>query len=178
MALFLVLGGAVNHGTEVSLDYVAGSTAAVSLFWVALVVAAALVLAGAVGWVIGRGGDAGARGKLEKELERTYRRLRECEAKLPRAEETPVADTATLVAPVAEPTTAVAPTPVEETTAVDSTPAEDLTVVVPEPAEEATVVVSDAEAEGASAGPETAADAGPASTAPAGDEPAAASPRS
>jgi hypothetical protein len=144
VALLLVLGGAVNHGTEVSLDYVAGSTAAVSLFWVAIVVAAALVLAGAAGWVIGRGGDAGARGKLEHELERTYRRLRECEAKLPQAPRQ-VAETVTLVAPAAESATLVVP-PADE-------PA---TVVTAAPSEAATVV-----------------EAGPPPAPPAGDEPAA-----
>jgi hypothetical protein len=141
IALLLLLGGAVNSDTEVSFDYVAGSTAAASLFWVALVVAAGLVVAGIAGWTVARTGDANALRKLEKELEATYRRLRDCEARLPRAAEPSLRDTATLVAPApAEAATIAAPVPTEGDTVVARAPAEEGTVATTAPAEEATVV--------------------------------------
>ena len=126
-----MVGGAANHATELSLDYVVGTTPAFSVFWVTLAAAAALVLAGLAGWAVGRGADAGARAKLERELESTYRRLRDCEARLPRAA-TPVAEVPTVVAPATdELPTVVGPAAGEEQTVVAPTGGELPTAVTP-----------------------------------------------
>ncbi|HOT23438.1 MAG TPA: hypothetical protein PLK79_03270 [Thermoleophilia bacterium] len=103
LALLLVLLGAVNRATLVSLDYVVGTTGPVSLFWVALVGAAAVLVAGLAGWAAGAARAGGARAKLERELEATYRRLRESQA---RAAATPAGGTAVADADAA---TAAAP---------------------------------------------------------------------
>lgn len=137
IALLLLLGGAVNSDTEVSFDYVAGSTAAVSLFWVALVAAAGLLLAGIAGWMVARTGNAGALRKLEKELEGTYRRLRDCEARLSRAAESSLPQTATPVAPA----------PAEEATVATTAPAEEATVTTESPVDDATVALDAPDAE-------------------------------
>lgn len=140
IALLVLLGGALNHGTEVSLDYLVGSTHGVSLFWSALAVAVAVLVVGLVGWSVGRAGGGDARGKLERELESTYRRLRDCEAQLPRPALPPAGEAATAVAPTPadEAATAVAPAPADETvTAVaPAAPGEAVTAVAPAPPEE------------------------------------------
>lgn len=80
VALAVVAVGAVNHNVAFDIDYVAGTVTAVSLFWVAVVFAGLLFVAGAVAaWLAQRDAFA-ARRKLEKELDDTYRRLREAEA--------------------------------------------------------------------------------------------------
>ncbi len=120
VALVVVLVGALNHGTAVSFDYVAGSTPAVSLFWLALGAAAALVLAGIAGWAVAVASAYATRRKLEKELEATYRRLRDCEARLAQPASPPAAEVATVVAPApaGEAVTAVAPAPADEAVTV------------------------------------------------------------
>jgi hypothetical protein len=127
IALVVVIAGALNHETAIAFDYVAGSTPSVSLFWLSLGVAAALLLAGIAGWAVAVASAASTRRKLEKELEATYRRLRECEARLPQALSPPTL-AATLVAPVAadEAPTAIAPAVADEApTAVAPAPGGD-----------------------------------------------------
>jgi hypothetical protein len=97
VAVALVLVGAFNAGVTVSIDLLAGGVQ-VSLFWIALAVAAAIGLAALAGWTLGRvqGGERAR--KLERELETTYRRLRESEARLHRLEVAPPASGAPLEA--------------------------------------------------------------------------------
>ena len=155
VALVVVLVGALNHGTAVSFDYVAGSTPAVSLFWLALGAAAALVLAGIAGWAVAVASAYATRRKLEKELEATYRRLRDCEARLPQAT-SPAAQLTTEVmpAPAGEAATAVAPAPADEavTAAGRLSADEAVTAVAPVPADEAGTTLEPAPAEAGSAG--------------------------
>jgi len=122
IALIVLLGGALNHETDVPLDYLVGSTSGASLFWVAVVVAAALVVAGLAGWAVGGAGSGDACGKLEQELETTYRRLRDCEARMPQPPSAPAdeAVTAATAAPADETVTAVAPAPAGSTDAADA----------------------------------------------------------
>jgi hypothetical protein len=140
VALVVVLVGALNHGTAVSFDYVAGSTPAVSLFWLALGAAAALVLAGIAGWAVAVASAYATRRKLEKELEATYRRLRDCEARLAQPASPPAAEVATVVepAPAGEAVTAVAPAPAGEAVTVAASPSTDeaVTAVASVPANE------------------------------------------
>ena len=126
VALVVVLAGALNHETEVTFDYLVGSTPAVSLFWLGLGAAAALVLAVIAGWAVAVASASAARRRLERELEATYRRLRDCEARLPQApareaagEVTAVvsgeARTAALPAPAGGATTEISEPPVDDT---------------------------------------------------------------
>jgi N-methylhydantoinase B/oxoprolinase/acetone carboxylase alpha subunit len=84
IALVLVALGAVNHGLLFDIDFVAGTWTAVSVFWVAVVTAGVVFVAGVVVAFLARSGAVAARRKLEKELQGTYERLRAAEAKLPR----------------------------------------------------------------------------------------------
>ncbi len=148
IALLLVAGGSLNRGTEISFDYAVGTAPAVSLFWIMLGVAAALLLAGIVGWAIGRGGAAGARGKLEKELETTYRRLRDAEARLPRAAVLPASGPADVEPPRATETrTAVLPEPLaDDTVAAPGPPAgEDATAIAEAAVEDDATTIAAAE---------------------------------
>ena len=147
VALVVVLVGALNHGTAVSFDYVAGSTPAVSLFWLALGAAAALVLAGIAGWAVARRERDATRRKLEKELEATYRRLRDCEARLAQPASPPAARASTTVvapAPAGEAVTVVAPAPADEavTAAARLSPTRHVTAVASAPADEAVTASS------------------------------------
>jgi len=156
VALVVVLVGALNHGTAVSFDYVAGSTPEVSLFWLALGAAAALVLAGIAGWAVAVASAYATRRKLEKELEATYRRLRDCEARLAQPASSPAAQLTTEVmpAPAGEAATAVAPAPADEavTAAGRLSADEAVTAVAPVPADEAGTTLEPAPAEAGSAG--------------------------
>jgi len=109
VALVLVTLGAVNHGLLFDIDLVVVTWAAVSLFWVAVVVAGVVVLTGMVVAFFSRTGAVATRRKLEKELQVTYERLRSAEAKLP--------------APVPVPPVVVDVTPGEQTAVTGAVPA-------------------------------------------------------
>jgi len=83
-ALILIAGG-VNHGVAFDVDYVAGTVKAVSLFWVAAIVAALVFVVGAVAAWLAQSATVTRRRKLEAELQSTYERLREAEALAARA---------------------------------------------------------------------------------------------
>jgi len=83
--LVIVTAGAINNGVAFDVDYVAGTITAVSLFWVSVLVAAALFVFGAVAVYMTQSAAGVTRRKLEKELQATYERLREAEALATRA---------------------------------------------------------------------------------------------
>ena len=140
VALVLVALGAVNHGLLFDIDFVAGTWTAVSAFWVAVVTAGVVFVAGVVAAFLARSGAVAARRKLEKELQGTYERLRAAEAKLPR------------------------PAPAQAAV-VDVTPGEQtaVTTAAPEAATSVTSATQEAETAVTTAAPEaaTAADAPP-----------------
>ncbi|MCX6371878.1 MAG: hypothetical protein NTX16_02145, partial [Actinobacteria bacterium] len=82
VALVLVALGAVNNGLLFDIDFVAATWTAVSLFWVAVVVAGVVFVTGVAVAFLAASGAVTARRKLEKELQSTYERLRAAEAKL------------------------------------------------------------------------------------------------
>lgn len=125
IALLLVLAGALNHETAVSLDYLVGSTSAISLVWLALAAAVALLLAGLAGWVAGRAVARDSCGKLQRELESTYRRLRDCEARLPRPEMLAAGEGVTTAETSATAATLEAPPTADEAATVEAPPQED-----------------------------------------------------
>lgn len=96
IALLIVTAGAVNHAVAFDVDYVAGTVTAVSLFWVAVVVAGVIFVAGVAAAWLTRGASSGTRRKLEAELQSTYERLREAEALAARPP-SPVVETPTRV---------------------------------------------------------------------------------
>jgi len=121
VALVILAVGALNNGTVFEIDYVAGTMSEVSLFWVSLVVAAIVFVAGLAAAWFALSGAAGGRRKLEVELQSTYERLRETEreagearasaaasAASAAARATPEIDEATVVAEREEPTIVVA----------------------------------------------------------------------
>lgn len=79
VALILLAVGALNNGTAFEIDYVAGTVSQVSLFWVSLVVAAVVFVAGMAAVWFALAGAARGRRKLEAELQATYERLRGAE---------------------------------------------------------------------------------------------------
>ena len=79
VALVILGVGALNNGTAFEIDYVAGTMSQVSLFWVSLVIAAIVFVAGLAAAWFALAGAAGGRRKLEAELQSTYERLRETE---------------------------------------------------------------------------------------------------
>ena len=83
VALVIVTAGAVNHSVAFDVDWVAGTWRAVSLFWVAVVIALVVFLGGLAAALLARGGAARAQRKLESELDTTYRRVRDLEAAAP-----------------------------------------------------------------------------------------------
>ena len=135
VALVLVALGAVNHGLLFDIDLVVVTWTAVSLFWVAVVVAGVVVVTGMVVAFFSRTGAVATRRKLEKELQGTYERLRAAEAKLPRPAPTQAA--AVDVSP--EEQTAVtdvvlAATADDARTAVQAAPEAETAVTTVEPA--------------------------------------------
>lgn len=82
VALVLVALGAVNNGLLFDIDFVAATWTAVSLFWVAVVVAGVVFVTGVAAAFLAASGAVAARRRLEKELQTTYERLRAAEAKL------------------------------------------------------------------------------------------------
>lgn len=181
-ALALLVAAAFNTGVAVDLDYVVGTWEGVSLTWILLIAAGLLFVAGAVGALLARAGCGEARRKLEKELESTYRRLREAQAAAPSSGAAPAAldDEPTAVAALPEEPTAVstaADAAEAPTAAVTAGEAQPLTA-----AEEAPTLVADsglpaAGSPEATAGDETPAEAGGAAGA-ADDDPAEPAPRS
>ncbi len=92
VAILIVTLGAVNHSVALEIDYVAGTWRAVSLAWIGLAVAGVVVAAGLAAALLARAAAARARRKLESELDETYRRLRDAEARaVPRQPVTVVA---------------------------------------------------------------------------------------
>ena len=154
VALVIVALGAVNHSLLFDIDFVAGTWAAVSLFWVAVVIAGVVFVSGVVAAFFARSGAVAGRRKLETELQGTYERLRDAEAKLPRP--VPVQTAVFDVAPGEQ--TAVtgavpAPTTDETATVAEAIPEAETAVIT---GEAETTVVTTAEAETAvvSAAPE------------------------
>jgi hypothetical protein len=82
--LVIVVGGAVNHAVAFDIDYVFGSWAAVSMFWIAVGVAATMTVVGLLTAWLARSAAVDGQRKLEGELERTYERLRAAETASPR----------------------------------------------------------------------------------------------
>jgi hypothetical protein len=93
VALIIVGLGAANGSVAFDFDMVFGTWAAVSLVWVAAVVAAVVLVAGLTAAWLAQADASRARRKLEAELQSTYERLRAAEARLPQeppeAAETP-----------------------------------------------------------------------------------------
>ena len=148
VALVLVTLGAVNHGLLFDIDLVVVTWAAVSLFWVAVVVAGVVVVTGMVVAFFSRTGAVATRRKLEKELQGTYERLRAAEAKLPRPAPTQAA--AVDVSP--EEQTAVtgvvlAATADDARTAVQAAPEAETAVTTAAPEAETVVATATPEAE-------------------------------
>ena len=119
VALIILTVGALNNGTAFEIDYVAGTMSEVSLFWVSLVIAAIVLVAGLAAAWFALAGAAGGRRKLEAELQSTYERLRETEREAGEARASAAAATAaaqvapeffeaTVVAEREEPTVVVA----------------------------------------------------------------------
>ena len=104
VAAIVVVVGAVNHSVIFNLKYVAGTAHGVSLLWLGVAVALVVLVFGTVAAWMAQRGAATARRKVERELEGTYVRLREAEARVPTAApEAPTVDFAT------EPTAAPEP---------------------------------------------------------------------
>ncbi len=102
VALVFVGAGAVNRSLAFDIDYGVGAWTNVSLFWITLVTAAIILVAGLVAaWLAQSSALAGQR-KLEAELQTTYERLRAAEARLP-LEPTGVRTAEDLTAPLAFP---------------------------------------------------------------------------
>ncbi len=80
VALLILVAGAVNNGVAFDVDYVAGTVRAVSLFWVAAIIAAVVFVVGAIAAWLAQRATVGSRRKLEAELQSTYERLREAES--------------------------------------------------------------------------------------------------
>jgi hypothetical protein len=124
IAAIILTAGALNHGVAFDVDYVTGTVNAVSLFWVAAVVAAVLFVSGVAAAWLARATTVTSRRKLEAELRSTYERLREAEALAagPRV--------------AAEPATLTAVMPEERTATTTSQTA--VTEIVDEPSDEPT----------------------------------------
>lgn len=86
VALAIITAGAINHSVAVDVDWVAGTWRAVSLFWVAVTVAAIVFTSGLAAALLGRAGALRVQRRLETELDTTYRRVRELEAGSPVAQ--------------------------------------------------------------------------------------------
>jgi hypothetical protein len=105
VAVVLVALGAVNHTVTLDLDFLALDWTGVSLFWLSVVLAAVVVAAGVAAAWAARAAAVGAQRRLEKELGKTYKRLREAQA----------AGAQTAVAEIgATEATALAPAPPEQ----------------------------------------------------------------
>jgi hypothetical protein len=167
VAGIILVAGAFNNGVVFDIDYVAGTASSVSLFWVSGIIAAIIFVAGLAASWFALSSAAGARRKLEAELQSTYERLRQTESQ---------ADEARLAAKTAEARVAEARAAVvAEATVVDEREA--ATVVVEPVAtaaladEAATTVVSpDDAAETMVAAPDDAAETAVAADQPVGEQ--------
>ena len=147
IGLVIVIVGAINHAVDVRVDYLVGTSSDVSLFWFALGIAILVVAAGVLGLMAGRASQAADRRKLEKELEDTYRRLREAQAAVPAPvvvtqAEPPAEQTVIAAERVADPTVSAAEAvaaPADETV-IAAEAVEPATTVAPAPFEPATTV--------------------------------------
>ena len=160
VALLILVGGALNNGVVFDVDYVAGTATAISLLWVAAVIAALVFVVGLIAAYLARTAVFGQRRKLEAELQTTYERLREAESLAARLAPVPAAEEDAVVASAEEVATVV---DTEEAATVADT-GQEATVVLDDGA--ATVIVD--EADTVIAGPdlgeaesETTEDAGP-----------------
>lgn len=84
VAAAIVLVGAMNYSLEFDIDYVVASWTRVSALWIAVGLAVILLVTGVVAAWLARAGVTRSCRKLEVELEATYRRLRDAEAKAQR----------------------------------------------------------------------------------------------
>ena len=128
VALLILVGGALNNGVVFDVDYVAGTATAVSLLWVAAVIAALVFVVGLIAAYLARTAVFGQRRKLEAELQTTYERLREAESLAARLAPVPAAEEDAAVVSAEEAAT-VAGTGQEATVVVDDGAA---TVIVDE----------------------------------------------
>ncbi len=163
VAGIILVAGAFNNGVVFDIDYVAGTASSVSLFWVSGIIAAIIFVAGLAASWFALSGAAGARRKLEAELQSTYERLRQSEAQAAEARSAAKAAEAR----VAEVKAAVPaePTIVDEREAV-TVVAEPVAATATADEAETAVAAPDDAAETAVAAPEgadrTGAEAGPA----------------
>jgi uncharacterized membrane protein YciS (DUF1049 family) len=153
VALVIVALGAFNNDLLFDVDMVVGTWTAVSLFWVAVVIAGVVLVTGSAAAFFARSSAVTGRRKLEKELKGTYERLRDAEAKLPVpappqtavAEVTPgeqTAVTGVVAASPADETSPAAEAIPEAGTVVDAAAPEAETGVVSAPPEAETGVIS------------------------------------
>ena len=147
VALLLVGMGAVNNGLLFDIDFVAGTWTAVSLFWVAVVIAAVVFVSGVVAAFLAASGAVAARRKLEKELQSTYERLRAAEAKLPRPAPAQVAVVDVAVGEQTAVTAVALAGAADEIRAADEAPPEAETVAISEAFEAETGDAAEPEAE-------------------------------
>ncbi len=147
VALVIVTLGAFNNDLLFEIDLVVGTWTAVSLFWVAVAIAGVVIITGFAAAFFARSSAVATRRKLEKELQGTYERLRDAEAKLPVpapaqtavAEATPGEHTAV--------TSVVAASPADETGAASEAMPETETVGAAAPETETVVDAAAPEAE-------------------------------
>ena len=152
VAVVIVALGAFNNDLLFDIDLVVATWTAVSLFWVAVAIAGVVVITGFAAAYFARSSAVATTRKLEKELQGTYERLRDAEAKLPVpapaqtavAEATPgehTAVTSVVAASPADDTSAIAEAMPETDTVVDvAAPPEAETGVISAPPEAETVV--------------------------------------
>lgn len=112
VALVLVGIGGLNRSLQFDVDFVVVSWSYVSVFWITLVVGAALLLTGLVAAFLARTSAVAAQRKLEAELQTTYERLRAAEARLPAQSPVPTEEEASPAASMGDsaPTETEAPT--------------------------------------------------------------------
>lgn len=83
VALVIVGLGAANDSIAFDFDLVFATWTAVSLVWIAAVVAAVVLVTGLIAAWLAQTDASRSRRKLEAELQATYERLRAAEARLP-----------------------------------------------------------------------------------------------
>ena len=171
VAVVIIVAGALNGSVAFDVDYVAGTLTEVSLVWIAVVVAAIVVVAGACATWLAQRTSRATRRKLEAELQSTYERLREAEALVPAPVVAPAPGTPETDAAAEAPQEATTVTAVVAADAKASGPADDAPVTADEAA--AADDGSSAPVPDGDAGDETERTAVTAVIAPAADESAA-----
>jgi CHASE1-domain containing sensor protein len=162
VALVLVALGAFNNDLLFDVDLVVGTWTAVSLFWVAVVTAGVVVVTGLAAAYLARSSAVTTRRKLEKELQGTYERLRDAEAKVPAPAPAQAAVEVTPGEQTAVTGVVSAAAPEAESVVEAAAPADDETAVISAPPEAETVVAAEAPpADVADASPADVADASP-----------------